>query len=391
MAGAAGAFHIVLVVILGRPELGALDHLGDDRLAAEALGGGELGDVLLGRLRLLGRAAEDGRAVLVADVRTLAVELRGVVDHEEPFEQLAVRDLRRVEGHLHHLRMAGAVVAHVLVGGRVGGAAHVAALGARYAGADLEPVLGTPEAAAGEIRGHGGGGHGGFLLRRIGARGCGGLAARQACRVLGERVGGQRALVVELERGGIQAVTQAGGLGAVLEDVAEVRAAAGAVDLVAHHAVAGIALGAHVHRIDGRVEAGPAGAGVELVLAREERQSAHDARVRALLVVVEEVSAERGLGARVLGDAVGLGRELRRELLHHGRRERGHVVAGLRSSGSGCGLGVHGGGALFGRGAGDEDGAGERGKRGDGETVHVHGRLRVGSVGRNGPARPRGA
>ena len=310
------------------------------------------------------------------------------MDHEEPFQQLAVGDLRRVERHLHHLGVPGAVVAHVLVGGRVGGAAHVAALGARHAGADLEPVLGAPEAAAGEIRGHGGGGHGGVLLRRIGACGCGGLAARQASRVLGERVRGQRALVVELERGGIQAVTQAGGLGAVLEHVAEVRAAAGAVDLVAHHAVAGVALGAHVHRVDRRVEAGPSGAGVELVLAREERQAAHDARVRALLVVVEEVPAERGLGACVLGDAVGLGRELRRELLHHGRRERGHVVAGLRSGGSGCGLGVHGGGALFGRGAGDEVDAGERGKQGDGNAVHVHWRLRDGSVGRNGPACP---
>ena len=391
MAGAAGAFHVVLVVILGRPELGAFDHLGDDRLPAEALRSGELGDVLLGGLRLLGRAAEDGRAVLVAHVRTLAVELRGVVDHEKPFQQLAVGDLRRVERHLHHFCVAGTVVAHVLVGGRVGGAAHVAALGARHAGADLEPVLGAPEAAAGEVRGHGGGGHGGVLLRRIGARGCGGLAARQAGRVLGERVGGQRALVVELERGGVEAVAQAGGLRAVLEDVAEVRAAAGAVDLVAHHAVAVVALRADVHRVDGGVEAGPAGARVELVLAREERQAAHDARVRALLVVVQEVPAERGLGARVLGDAVGLRRELRRQLLHRGRRERGHVVAGLRSGGSGCGLGVHGSGALFGRGAGDEDGAGERDERGDGETVHVHGRLRVGSVGRHGPARPRGA
>ncbi len=60
---------------------------------------------------------EDGRAVLVADIGTLAVELGGIVNGEEHFAQSLERNLLGVEGHFDHFGVAGVVVADVAVGG----------------------------------------------------------------------------------------------------------------------------------------------------------------------------------------------------------------------------------------------------------------------------------
>src|SRR6266508_2518096 len=60
------------------------------------------------------------------------------------------------------------------------------------------------------------------------------------------------------ERGGVDAVAQAGGPGTVLEDVAEVAAARAAVHLGARHPQHAIGLGVHA-AFHGRPEAGPAG------------------------------------------------------------------------------------------------------------------------------------
>ena len=72
------------------------------------------------------------------------------------------------------------------------------------------------------------------------------------------------ALSVEVERAGVDAVAQAGRLGAVVEDVAEVGVAAAADDFGAAHeeAVVGLGLDGVVDRLV--EEARPAGAGVEL-------------------------------------------------------------------------------------------------------------------------------
>jgi hypothetical protein len=76
----AALFQVALVVLLGAPEgLGGLD-LGDDALGLEAAFGGELLDLGASLRLLLGRVEEDGRAVLRAPVRALAVEGGGVVE-----------------------------------------------------------------------------------------------------------------------------------------------------------------------------------------------------------------------------------------------------------------------------------------------------------------------
>ena len=115
----------------------------------------------------------------------------------------------------------------------------------------------------------------------------------------------------------------------VLEQVAEVRPAAGAIDLGAGHAIAVVRDARHVGRVELAEEAWPAGAAVEFVLAGEERQAANDAVVEALFLVVEQVAAEGGLSAGLLGDLVLLRRELRGQFFDTLGAQGGDVEAGL--------------------------------------------------------------
>ena len=75
----------------------------------------------------------------------------------------------------------------------------------------------------------------------------------------------------EGERGGIYAVSQAGRLWAVFEDVSEVATAAVAMHFGPLHSVTGIDGAAEVFRSDRSVEAWPASTGIVLLFAREER------------------------------------------------------------------------------------------------------------------------
>src|SRR5688572_22446606 len=100
-----------------------------------------------------------------------------------------------------------------------------------------------------------------------------------------------------------------GGRRAIGEHVAQVAAAARTHDLVADHAMAGIAHRAHVRCIERREETRPAGARVELGAGAEQRQPAEPAGVDAIEFVVEEHTAERGLGAVFEQDAAFVGAE----------------------------------------------------------------------------------
>ena len=112
--------RVVLMIRLGGIELGQRIEPRHDR-TAEHVGAAELGDIGLGDFLLCLVGIEDRRAVLGADVGTLAVELGRVMgDGEEHLQDLAERDLARVVRHLHRLGMAGAPAAHLLVG-RIGG------------------------------------------------------------------------------------------------------------------------------------------------------------------------------------------------------------------------------------------------------------------------------
>src|SRR5262245_15537896 len=94
--------EVLLVVLLGAPErLRGLDR-GGDRLPEAAA----LLEVLLalpGDRLLLGRVEEDDRAVLLAEIGALAVELGGVVVLPEDAEEVLVLHLRGVEVHLDDL------------------------------------------------------------------------------------------------------------------------------------------------------------------------------------------------------------------------------------------------------------------------------------------------
>jgi hypothetical protein len=224
---------------------------------------------------------------------------------EEQLDEVGVGDLLRVVDHAHGLGVAGPVGADVLVAGVQRAAARVADGRLDHAGDLAEEVLDAPEAARREDRG-------GLLVRELG-------------------LGRQALLGREHEAGRVQAVALAGGLGAVVEDVAEVPVAAGAEDLGAHHAVAVVGVLDDVLLRHGLEVAGPAGARVELGVAAEERQAAAGAGVEAVLVVVVEQAAEGGLGARPAHDLVGLVAELGLPLLvgldDLGHRERAGELA----------------------------------------------------------------
>ena len=60
---------------------------------------------------------EDGRTVLRPDVAALAIERGRIVQCEEHTQQVAIRELVRVERHLHDLGVAGRAGAYRLVAG----------------------------------------------------------------------------------------------------------------------------------------------------------------------------------------------------------------------------------------------------------------------------------
>src|SRR6185369_13803636 len=97
---------------------------------------------------------------------------------------------------------------------------------------------------------------------------------------------GRLFLLHQVEGSRVHAVAQAGGAGAVVEDVAEVATAAAAQDLGAHHPEGAVLVVLHRLGPDRLPEAGPAGSGVELGVAREQLLPAGGADEDARPVVV---------------------------------------------------------------------------------------------------------
>src|SRR6185437_15724822 len=141
--------EVLLVVLLRAPERARGGDLGHDRTGKPAAAVERL--LRTPRRRLLGRIQiEDRGAVLAANVRTLAVDRRGVVILPEHLQQSVETHLRGIELDLHHLGVAGAVGTDLLVGRVVGHAARVAHGGGDDAGHLPECRLGSPEAAHGK-------------------------------------------------------------------------------------------------------------------------------------------------------------------------------------------------------------------------------------------------
>src|SRR4029077_17264866 len=99
-------------------------------------------------------------------------------------------------------------------------------------------------------------------------------------------------LAIQAKADRVDAVALAGGCRAVLEDVSEVRPAAPAGHLGAHHAVA--AIGVQVDRVrDRRLrEAPPAGAGVELGVGPEELGATGGTAIDAVVVTADVLAGE---------------------------------------------------------------------------------------------------
>ena len=72
---------------------------------------------------------KDGRPVLRAPVRPLAVELRGIMVLPEDFQEVFVANLRGIIVDFDRLGVTGAVGANLLIGRIVGVAAAVAYAG----------------------------------------------------------------------------------------------------------------------------------------------------------------------------------------------------------------------------------------------------------------------
>ncbi len=149
--------RVVLMVVLCAIETLERRNLGDDGFGKD-FGGIELGDVGPGDALLIIVHIKDDRAIGVADVGTLAVELRGIVgDGEKDAQQLSIGDLRGIVNDLDRFGVAGGFGRDLIVGCRVGRAASVANGGRQDALDSFKDGLGTPEASAGED---------GFLLAR---------------------------------------------------------------------------------------------------------------------------------------------------------------------------------------------------------------------------------
>src|SRR5712692_959807 len=114
----------------------------------------ELRDVGLSDALLLRAGVEDGRAVLRAGIRTLAIPLRGIVrDGEKNLQELAVAELRWIIGDADGFGVAGKAQGYALVGRRLEVAARVAGGHGRNSLKMLENGLDAPEATSGKNRG----------------------------------------------------------------------------------------------------------------------------------------------------------------------------------------------------------------------------------------------
>ncbi len=106
----------------------------------------------------------------------------------------------------------------------------------------------------------------------------------------------------ESEGDGIHTVAASRWAGAVVEDMAQVGVAAGALVFDSGHAKGGVQLVDYILFGDGGEEAGPAGTGIEFGLRIKQGCAAADAAVDALRVVLVQLAGEGSLGASLAGD-----------------------------------------------------------------------------------------
>src|SRR6185369_7093877 len=155
-------------------------------------------------------------------------------------------------------------------------------------------------------------------LRKLTFSGRGSTLRGAPAELVGQRFAQRR----EVEAHRIDAVALAGRRRPVREDMALVRAAAGADDFRSDHAVAGVANVFQMVGAERLRETRPAGAAFKLGAAVEQREAAQPAGEDSGPLLVEEDAAERRLGAMFEKDVFFLVVELcgqRVELVLRGR------------------------------------------------------------------------
>ena len=175
---------------------------------------------------------EDGAPVLGADVRALPVQRGGVVVVPEDVEELVVGNFGWIVGDADGFGVTGVVSADVPVRWILGGAAGVTDFGDEDAFGLTEGFFDAPEATGGED---------------------GGLRGS------------------EFQRNGVEAVPEAGGFRAIVEDVAEMGGAPGTKHFGAFHAVTAVGNFGDVIRFNRFQKTRPAGAGIEFSAGAEKR------------------------------------------------------------------------------------------------------------------------
>ena len=110
--------------------------------------------------------------------------------------------------------------------------------------------------------------------------------------------------IPEPQRGGINAITQAGRRRAVGEDVAQVRIADMADDFGAQHAVRAVDLFGHMVGIERPEITRPAATRVELGIRFEQRCVAADAHVNAVFMMIPIAAGEGPFGHSMARDLV---------------------------------------------------------------------------------------
>jgi hypothetical protein len=116
-------------------------------------------------------------------------------------------------------------------------------------------------------------------------------------------------LLVQFQSGGVDAVALAGGIRAVVENVAEVGVAAAALHLGTRHPVARVGFGLDRFLAGGSIETGPAGAGVIFRVGSKKRLAAANALVGAGRFGVRVLTSEGGLSSFLPGHIVLIRRE----------------------------------------------------------------------------------
>ena len=141
--------EVIAMVVLGRPERGRGNHLGDDGRIVD-MQAVDLGDDGLRLLALRLVLPEDVRRVLRTDVLALAARRGGVVRGEEHAQQIGIGQFFGVELDAGHFDVAGGLGADLFVGRIVDMAAGVAGQHADDAAQLLEHGLDAPKTSTAE-------------------------------------------------------------------------------------------------------------------------------------------------------------------------------------------------------------------------------------------------